>query len=262
MRHNGLLILALASLAAACNDTVSPTNEQRVARVAITPAGAIALDVNAVLQLNAQAFTAGNREVPGFPVTWTSNQHAVASVTAGGLLSAHSSGTATITATIDGVAAHRTIAVRPVQEPPPPPSFSEAPLALVEGDPLPKVWWTGTITDELGNQVDRIVRVASGFLRVNLDDHTYEQQFTMDRLESTYIIVNGEQVFLGWELKETRAFDDRGSVMPIFEGSSTLVFQSTERQGHSFTGLATERGFDVTQRINASGQVLALRFAR
>lgn len=47
---------------------------------------------------------------------------------------------------------------------------------------------------------------------------------------------------LGQQRKETRVVEDQA--------------------GHEFTGLRTAQGFEMTRRINASGNVLVLRFER
>jgi uncharacterized protein YjdB len=52
-------------------------------------------------------------------VTWASSSEAVAIVAEGGMVAARLDGTATITATIDGVTAHKEVTVRPLAPPPP-----------------------------------------------------------------------------------------------------------------------------------------------
>jgi hypothetical protein len=320
--------------------TVRP-GDPVVSRVAITPDGDIALPVAGQVQLTAGAFALDGSPILGRAVTWSTDRAAVATVTADGRVTALSDGTATITARIGGVTADKVVTVR--RDPPPAvatvvvepaelvlepgarhqlavrllaadgtsltgrpvtwqssdegravvsasgevearqgglvwitatsegkagrarvtiPSWSGAPLLRVAGAPLPVVWWTGRVTDDNGVEVTRTIRLVAGSLRVNLGEQRYEQAFTMERWEDAYVMVNGVPVVWGVALKETRVFDDNGTVAPLFDGAATLGFRSTARLGQQFTGVQTERGFDVTQRINGSGDLLFLRFAR
>jgi hypothetical protein len=337
-----LLILVLAALGTACDNALEPAPKPIVTRVAITPAGDAALDVNGQLQLGARAYAADGTEILGRVISWTSDRESVASVTGAGRVAAHGDGTATIRATIDGVAAHKTVTVRSPAERAPVaavrvspaeitlepgsahqfsvrvlaadstelldrpvqwtssnqdlatvsatgrveahrggvvwiaatsegksdqvriviPDWSEAPLALVAGSSLPAELSRGTITDDNGIEVTRIIRIVAGHLRVNLGEQIYEQQFTLERWEQTYTIVDGHPVYWGMALMETRVYQDHGAVAPLYEGTQALRFQSAVHVSSPFNGLRTERGFDVTQRILNAGALRELRFVR
>jgi uncharacterized protein YjdB len=317
--------------------TVLPTLEP-VARVEITPAGAITLEVGSTRQLATVAYAADGSELAGRPVTWTSSSEAVVRVSASGVLEARAVGTVQVTATIGGKSAERTVSARPVQQPVATvqlspaelvlepgaarqidlrvlatdgtvlhgrtvtwtssdedlavvsaggrveakrggvvwitatsegksaqakvviPTWIEAPLRSVDEAPLPVVLRTSRITDENGVELTRTTRITAGRLRANPGDGVYEQQLTMERWEQTYVIVNGEPVFTGVQLKETRVFEDHGGVAPIHSGLDMLVFRSDVLLGHTFDGLRTPGGYDVRQRVNNFGEPVLLRF--
>ncbi|HSQ29801.1 MAG TPA: Ig-like domain-containing protein [Gemmatimonadaceae bacterium] len=72
-----------------------------VATVAVTPSP-LTITVGQTSQLAATARDANNNPVIGRPVSWSSDNAAIATVSSTGLLTAVAAGTATITATIDG----------------------------------------------------------------------------------------------------------------------------------------------------------------
>lgn len=82
-----------------------------VATVTISP-GAPELTVNQQIQLDAAPRTAAGALVPGRTIVWQSSNQDVAFVTSAGVLIGVSAGTATITATTEGVSGTTTVIVR------------------------------------------------------------------------------------------------------------------------------------------------------
>ena len=83
-----------------------------VATVAVSPTSAT-LIVGQTVQLGAQPRDASGRALPGRTVTWSTNRSDVATVTSTGIVTAISSGTATITASSEGRTGTANVAVQP-----------------------------------------------------------------------------------------------------------------------------------------------------
>jgi hypothetical protein len=101
-------IVALCLLLAACSggggggDGSTAPTDNSVSRVDISPTAPAALVSGATTTLSATAFTKDNRSLGSSGVTWSSSSDAIASV-AGGVVTAHLVGTATITASSSGI---------------------------------------------------------------------------------------------------------------------------------------------------------------
>src|SRR5690348_2608949 len=105
----GYTFSALFAVSGACAPGV-PTNpgepvDTQVGSVAVTPT-APSLQVGGATQLSAVARTVDGAVVTGATAAWSSSNHAVATVSATGLVSALSPGTADISATVSGVVGH------------------------------------------------------------------------------------------------------------------------------------------------------------
>jgi uncharacterized protein YjdB len=83
-----------------------------VARIEPTTDGVVTLHIGDTRQLGVRAYAADGAEIVGRPVGWTSDDESVATVTAAGTLTAREFGTATITATVEGVTAQIAVDVR------------------------------------------------------------------------------------------------------------------------------------------------------
>lgn len=83
-----------------------------VSLVRITP-GSATISVSSSIPLQAEALDASGAVVVGHPVTWSSSNETIAVVSAGGLVAGLSTGSVTITATIDGRAGTAAISVAP-----------------------------------------------------------------------------------------------------------------------------------------------------
>ncbi len=103
------MVLATVFLAA-CGDSSGPDEDDVVVRVEITPETP-SLAVGDQIQLEAVGLNADNDEVNGTSVSWSSSAAGVASITGNGLLTGVSTGSAEITATIDGESATVTATV-------------------------------------------------------------------------------------------------------------------------------------------------------
>lgn len=111
-----------------------------VASVQITPTNK-ALFVEESFQFNAEARDAGGNVLPGRPITWSSNNEAVATVSASGLVTALSPGGAIISATSEGRSAPASITVSAipvftVQVRPPAMTLTDGQTAQLEAQPV------------------------------------------------------------------------------------------------------------------------------
>jgi hypothetical protein len=222
-----------------------------VSRVGISPPGNFTLVQGTTRQLTGRAFAADDSELMDRFVEWTSSDHAVAVVSVTGLVEARGPGFASITATVEGKTASVQVDV---------PAWFEAPLTRVNGGTLPAVWISFEFTDQNNVRLNRTLRIVSGSVRLNLQAGIYEQRATVERWEDTYVIVNGQPVFTGIQLKETQLFEDAGTAGPMHSGVDLLVFTSTVLPGHTFTGYRSQGTLEVTERLNATGPVIGLRF--
>jgi len=91
-----------------------------VAAVTVSPTSA-SLAPGATQQLSATPQDANGNPLSGRPVTWISNNSAVAQVSGTGLVTAVAAGSATVTATSEGKSGSATITVTAPPPPPPPP---------------------------------------------------------------------------------------------------------------------------------------------
>jgi len=201
--------------------------------------------------LHARTFAADGLELLGRTVTWTSSAGSIVSVDVDGTLHAHDGGVAWITAISEGASAEAKVTVT---------AWRSSTLATVGGDPLPFVWRTFPYTDAAGVELTRTIKVVAGGLRVDADAARYEQELTLELWEQTYTLVDGAPVFWGVRLVETKVFEDLGTAEPLFEGAGTLAFRSEVIPVQTFSGFASERGWEVTERINGSGDPLVLVF--
>ena len=105
------MLLALGACGGSSGD--GPSGLTAPAQVSITTA-LTELFVGQSLQLGAIALDASGAEIAAGEVTWTSTNAAVVQVTETGMLLAMAPGTATLRATIAGVAASTTVSVEPL----------------------------------------------------------------------------------------------------------------------------------------------------
>src|SRR5207302_234077 len=96
-----------------CNFSLGGTTPAPVATVSVSPATANVL-IGATVQLTATPKDANGTPLSGRVVTWASNNQAVATVSASGLVTAQAVGTATITATSEGKSGTAAITVTDV----------------------------------------------------------------------------------------------------------------------------------------------------
>jgi trimeric autotransporter adhesin len=138
-----------------------------VARVAIAPP-AVTLDRGGSSTLTASAFDDGGAPITGRSVTWASGNTNVATVDAGGTVTALGPGTADITATIGGVAGHATVTV--LAPPAPVASVTIAPKQItIESGQTTQL--TATVRDKEGNVLTgrTITWTTTNQLVVNVD---------------------------------------------------------------------------------------------
>jgi DNA/RNA endonuclease G (NUC1) len=107
-----------ASTFGACNDTGTEPPAPVVASVSVAPASAT-VSVGSAITLGAAAFDVNAAPINNVPFLWTSNNPAVATVSASGIVTGVAQGTAIITATApNGVGGSSTIQVQAVTLPP------------------------------------------------------------------------------------------------------------------------------------------------
>lgn len=112
----GWLLLAALPACGGGGDGGGGTGVVTVASVVITaPATAPTFGAfGRTVQFSAQARDAGGAAIAGKTVTWSSSNPGVASVSAGGLVTAVANGTTSVTATVDGISAQLTVTVAQV----------------------------------------------------------------------------------------------------------------------------------------------------
>ncbi len=129
-----LFAAAAISVAGACSGDPTappdPLGASEIASVEVTPNPASVV-TGQILQLTVVTKAANGTTLTGRPVTWTTSDEAVAGVNATGLVSGVAPGTATITATSEGVNGTATVTVTPGVPPPPVPGFTATILADV-----------------------------------------------------------------------------------------------------------------------------------
>ncbi len=108
-------LLPIVLLLAACGeDTLTPPDLTPVASVVVgTPQDTLIL--SETVALTAFALSAGGDTLPGRQIVWSSNDPAIASVSAGGQVTAHTAGSTAIVATIGGVSGSRPLTIRTLQ---------------------------------------------------------------------------------------------------------------------------------------------------
>src|SRR2546422_380249 len=107
-----LALLALTATISSC-DAPGTAGPAPVASVTVMPPG-LDLTVGQTASLTASPRDGGGKPLPGRVVVWPSAEPAVATVSATGLVTAVSAGTATVTATSEGQSGSATITVTPV----------------------------------------------------------------------------------------------------------------------------------------------------
>ncbi|HEX9108286.1 MAG TPA: Ig-like domain-containing protein, partial [Longimicrobiales bacterium] len=122
----GLAACVLLLVGAACGSDDGLTSASLVpprlaALVAISP-NTLSLEVDSARQVTATAWDDLGNVLDNHPVTWSSSDTTVASVSPGGLVTALAAGSATVRATVDGKTAISAVLVRPSPSAPLPPA--------------------------------------------------------------------------------------------------------------------------------------------
>lgn len=108
MRRAGLVGLLIA--AAGCDADVAAPGSQGVASVAVAP-DTLTLEIGATRAVAAVLRAGNGTAITGRPIAWASENDAVASISAAGVVTATGAGTTRITATAGGRVGHATITV-------------------------------------------------------------------------------------------------------------------------------------------------------
>src|SRR5262245_30399908 len=111
-QRNALVGLCLAALSGCGGGSVDAGDVLVVAQVDITPPD-LSLVTGTTRQLQATPKTSSGITVPNRPVTWSSDDPGIASVSNSGLVTAVGNGSTHIKATVDGVHGDITVAVTP-----------------------------------------------------------------------------------------------------------------------------------------------------
>jgi len=130
------IVLSFA-IAACSSDSTAPDTPApvAVASVAITPTSA-SVSVGATTSLSAEARDAQGRVLSGRSISWSSSASNIASVSASGIVTGVSAGSATITATSEGRTATASVQVTPVVAPVASIAFSTSATGLAVGQTL------------------------------------------------------------------------------------------------------------------------------
>ena len=115
MRASVLLVTCSTMSVLACgSDTPTGNGPPAVASVVVTPVNASLVSLGETVQLTASAQDASGNTLSGKTFTWSSSGQSVATVGSSGLVTAVANGSATITATTDGVNGTATVDVSQV----------------------------------------------------------------------------------------------------------------------------------------------------
>jgi uncharacterized protein YjdB len=148
----GVIALTLALpefFLSACGDgSTGPGKGPTVASVSVTPPTSTIVSLGETVQLSAQAKDAQGNAISGKTFAWLSSNQNVAAVSATGLVTAVGNGSATITATVDGVAGSASITVAQQAA-----SLVLSPTSLVLGGPGDTATVNATVRDAGGSAV-------------------------------------------------------------------------------------------------------------
>ena len=97
------LLSGLALSACGTEGSTGPPQQPTVVSVVVTPSGATLESIGETLQLNASALDVIGNTIPDKTFTWLSSNENSVTVSSSGLVTAVAVGSATITATTDGV---------------------------------------------------------------------------------------------------------------------------------------------------------------
>lgn len=163
-RAPGAVTITAASGSA--SGTAAVTVVQPVKRVTVTPAASQLVRPDETVQLTAVARDTFDNVIAGRTVTWTTSDASIATVSAAGLVTSVGPGTATITATIEGVAGQATVRVQGA-----PAVFEGAVLDDANGNAL-----TGAVElYQAGRLVGSVGTAANGTFRFDeVPPGTYE----------------------------------------------------------------------------------------
>ena len=97
------LLSGFALSACGTEGSTGPPQQPTVVSVVVTPSGATLESIGETLQLNASALDVIGNTIPDKTFTWSSSNENSVTVSSSGLVTAVAVGSATITATTDGV---------------------------------------------------------------------------------------------------------------------------------------------------------------
>ena len=101
----------ITATAGSVSGTAEVTVSQEVGAVSVTPAADTLVAFGDTLRLSAEAFDANGHAVEGAEFAWESDDHAVATVDASGLVTAANPGQVVVTATSSGVSGHADLTI-------------------------------------------------------------------------------------------------------------------------------------------------------
>jgi uncharacterized protein YjdB len=188
-------------------------------RAVIVMPGRSAVYVNSALQLSATATGPNGGELENREFTWSSENTAIATVDANGVVRGVSKGTTRIRAVTEGVAGYAVIEVRNVPAGP----VVTYGLAGTESMPVKFVEIGQTTWTDAAGQVHDAYRVVrDGWLLLNLADGTYQQSLIVEtRLRNSDI---------NRPPAATQTITDRGTLIYDFL-SGGYIFRSTTTPG-------------------------------
>lgn len=195
--------------------------------------------------LSAQLRSAGGTVLYGPQVVWSTSDSTVVRVFPGGEVLAVKGGTATITASIDGVSGSITIVIPP---------WLQFDLETVYGQALPVVIDMYADTTRISEDAMLVTeyrqRLALGRLWISTLDSRYRQRYDLQLWKKTISYLQGNAIFGPEQLVDLRTIRDEGRASQYDLWTGEPIYASEWFAGHVFRAYRTDsRGRLISQRL-------------
>ncbi|HEY0021175.1 MAG TPA: Ig-like domain-containing protein [Longimicrobium sp.] len=224
---------------------VPPPPPAPVAHVTITGGGGPNLGPGETRELGVVLHAANGSQLMGRVVTWSSSDSSVARVSQNGLVAGLRGGTATISATSEGVTGTVTFII---------PEWLVFDLDSVGPQPLPRVVaFTADTTSrtEHGMVVrERRVRMTFGRLWLSTIDWRYRQRYDLQTWQREITHAGGNTITGTETLVSTDVIRDEGLATEYDPWVGSPIYTSTTYEGHTFRmGLSRPGNLTIHQSI-------------
>jgi uncharacterized protein YjdB len=232
---------------------------QEVAAVTVTPATVHLTTLQVTVQLTAGADDANGHAVAGKTFTWESSDESVATVSSAGLVTAEANGTATITATTDGVGGDAEVTI--AQEPA---TVTVVPATVTFTSLGETVRLDATAHDDGGNEIAAIsftwessdegtaTVTASGLVTAVANGMALVTA-TADGVADTVDVTVAQEVATVGVTPETTSLTALGETAPL--AASALDANGHEVAGATFTWSSSD---ETVVAVSAAGLVTAV----